>query len=213
MAKNHRVAQGDCISSIALKYGFFEDTLWYLSDNFELKNRRKNQNALFPGDRVYIPDLRKKEESAATDQKTRFVRKGVPAMFKVKFEFNGEPRADQAVKVEVDALFVGDFVTDGDGQLEVPISPTADTVIVTYKADTANPEKYVFDLGFIDPIDTVTGQKARLANLGFYSGDIDNVIDEDFEQNLRGFQSFYDIEESGVADGSTLTKLEEAYGS
>ncbi|MFT6903794.1 MAG: hypothetical protein ACJAS1_000439 [Oleiphilaceae bacterium] len=213
MDKIHQVAKGDCISSIALKYGFFEDTLWNYSDNAELKSLRKNKNALLPGDEVAIPGLRQKHEPAATNQKTRFVRKGVPAIFKVSFEFNGEPRANQTVKVEVDAKDIGEFSTDGNGLLEVPISPSAKKVVVRFDAGRPNPEKYQFDLGVIDPIDTVTGQKARLTNLGFYFGAIDKTIDEEFAQDLRAFQAAHDLEESGVVDDATQGKLEEVYGS
>ncbi len=82
--KIYKVKQGDCISSIAFKHGFFENTLWDHQDNAELKQTRKNMNHLEPGDIVNIPEIEIKEESAATEQTHQFRKKGVPAKLKIK---------------------------------------------------------------------------------------------------------------------------------
>jgi N-acetylmuramoyl-L-alanine amidase len=94
MAK-HTVRQGDCISSIADKYGFFPDTLWNLPENGELKQRRQDPNVLFSGDEVFVPDKREKTESCATEQRHRFRRKGTPAILRLRIMRPAEPEEEQ----------------------------------------------------------------------------------------------------------------------
>ena len=59
----YEVKQGDCVSSIAGKYGMFWETIWNYSQNSELKNRRSDPNVLHPGDSIFIPEQELKEES------------------------------------------------------------------------------------------------------------------------------------------------------
>ena len=54
------VQQGDCISSIAYELGMFPGTVWDDPKNSTLKEKRKNPNALLPGDIVHV---RQKETS------------------------------------------------------------------------------------------------------------------------------------------------------
>lgn len=85
MSTEHVAAQGDCIDSIAKKYGFFADTLWQAEENRALRELRKDRNVLMPGDVVVIPDLRIRTNSVATDKRHTFRRKGVPARLRMKF--------------------------------------------------------------------------------------------------------------------------------
>lgn len=104
-AKDYKVREGDCISSIAYENGFFPDTIWNHPDNTELKRLRKEMNLLEVGDIVKIPEKEEKEESAAPEQKHRFRKKGVPAKLKMKIlkeqpldeqtESTQQPAADQ----------------------------------------------------------------------------------------------------------------------
>lgn len=82
--KTYQVKSGDCLSSIAFDHGFFPDTLWNHSENASLKQNRKKMNHLEKGDLVKIPEKEEKEESAASEQKHRFRKKGVPAKLKLK---------------------------------------------------------------------------------------------------------------------------------
>jgi hypothetical protein len=78
------VQQGDCISSIAEEYGFFWRTIWNDPQNAELKRKRKDPNLLMPGDEIFIPDKTVKTETGATEQRHKFVKKGVPAKLRIK---------------------------------------------------------------------------------------------------------------------------------
>jgi N-acetylmuramoyl-L-alanine amidase len=77
--KSVRARQGDSIPSLAHENGHFWETVWNDGANAELRQKRPRPNQLAPGDEVAIPDLRPKKKSGATEQKHRFVRRGVPS--------------------------------------------------------------------------------------------------------------------------------------
>jgi hypothetical protein len=89
----HTVQEGDCISSIADQYGLFWQTIWNHSSNAALKQQRGDPNILKPGDTVFVPDRREKFEACATDQRHRFILKGVPA--KLRLRLLMEPETEQ----------------------------------------------------------------------------------------------------------------------
>ena len=70
----HVVQQGECLSSIALEYGFSSyEKIYNHADNAEFKQARPDPNLIFPGDRLTIPDKIVKAFSCATGQAHRFV--------------------------------------------------------------------------------------------------------------------------------------------
>ena len=114
----YKVKQGDCISSIAYRYGFFPDTIWNDPKNSELKQKRQDPNVLAPGDLVYIPDKRIREVSGATEQRHRFRKKGVPEKLVVQFKNNDEARANEAYVLDIDGQLT-EGKTDGEGRVEM----------------------------------------------------------------------------------------------
>ena len=63
----HRVTQGESITTIALRYGFRDPKAIYdHPDNAELKKKRPSPDILFPGDVVIIPDKEAKSINAPT---------------------------------------------------------------------------------------------------------------------------------------------------
>src|SRR5918911_5454702 len=77
MAK-HIVEQGECLSSIALQYGFMPDTIWNDPANAQLKFLRKDPNILYPGDEIEIPEREPWEGPRPTDARHKFRLKGRP---------------------------------------------------------------------------------------------------------------------------------------
>jgi N-acetylmuramoyl-L-alanine amidase len=203
MPQNHTVKQGECILSIAAKNGLFWESVWNHPDNSGLKNQRKNPNELQPGDVVVIPDKEKKEESAAADQRQRFLKKGVPAKLRLKITRNDEPRANEPFTINIDGKYT-DGQTDGDGMIDISIPPDAKKGELKV-GEGNNEEFFRFMLGTVDPIDTENGARGRLRSLGY-----DDSLD--FADLLKEFQQKEQIDASGSLDDATKAKLEERFG-
>lgn len=213
MAKEHRVSQGDCVSSIAAANYMLPETIWDAPENEALKAERPHGNALAPGDVVVVPAPTERIESAAVDQKHRFVRKAVrEKVTLVLLDEDGEPRADLDYQVELGGehpLIEGK--TDGDGKLELDLPPRVRSGTLRLEApDFAEEHELVF--GGIDPITTVRGLQHRLENLG-YACTPTGKLDDATLLAIQSFQSDADLEVSGEVCDQTRGALEERYGS
>jgi N-acetylmuramoyl-L-alanine amidase len=206
---NYEVQQGDCIESIAFNHGHFWKTVWNHPDNQQLKSVRKDPNVLLAGDKVFVPDLRPKQESGATEQRHRFKRKGVPSAISIVLKEKGKPRANVQYVLEIDGV-VTSGTTDGEGRIQHSISPHARTGSLTVGENKE--EFYTLRLGHVDPIDEVTGYQARLKNLGYYHGPIDGESGEETAAALRRFQRAQGLRVTGQADSETRDKLKSEYG-
>lgn len=203
------VKQGDCISSIAFKYGLFPDTIWNDSKNSKLKQDRKDPNVLLPGDEVYIREKEEKEESCESEKKHRFKRKGVPERLRLQFmDEEGKGRANEAYVLDIDGE-LSDSKTDKDGKVEIWIPPNAKKGKITFR-DSG--EEYELQLGELDPVTEVTGVQARLGNLGFYEGQVDGKMSEELENAIRYFQEKKGLDPTGKLDEPFRQKLENVYG-
>jgi N-acetylmuramoyl-L-alanine amidase len=205
----HVVQPGECVASIAKRYGFFWETLWNLPENSRLKSERKDPNVLLAGDVLHIPELREKEESIAVEARHRFRRKGVPGTFKVRLLHDGEPRADERYVLDIDGELL-DGRTDADGWLEVTIPPDArEGRLILPEAG----EEYPLQLGHLDPVDTPRGVQQRLKNLGFYGGEIDGEIGSKTRGALLAFQHRQNLEATGEIDDATRQALQDEHQS
>lgn len=211
---DHVVQQGECIDSIANEQGFFWETLWNHPANKELRTVRSDPNALLPGDRVTVPELRRKSQSASTDARHRFRRRGIPA--RLKFQLlspDGEPRAGLKYMLDIDgALHSG--TTDGEGRLQVAIPPSAKVgKLMVFPAEGDEPEEYALALGELDPVSETSGVQARLNNLGIFCGEVDGVLGPRTRDALERFQRANGLAPTGEPDAATREKLRELHGS
>jgi Putative peptidoglycan binding domain len=209
MPTRHTVSLGDCISSIAFRYGFFPDTVWNHADNAELKRTRQDANVLRPGDLVVVPDLRQKEVSKATEKRHRFRRKGVPDVLRLRIlDQNDQPVANRPYVLEIDGKsFRGS--TGGDGAIEQAIPPDASEGHLTLENWAI---KYNLNLGHLEPVSTVAGVQKRLNNLGYECGD-SGELDEGTRLALRKFQMANQTRVTGEPDRATQDKLKEVHRS
>jgi|SRR5271170_2610544 len=222
---NYTVKQGDCMSSIAVENGFFWQTLWNLSENAALKTKRKNPNVLLAGDKVFIPDLRVKNESRASGTKYTFVRKGVPEKLRMKLvDANHKPRANLDYIIVIDGNSQRG-TTNSAGEITQSIPPGAKVGKLIIQPPTPpqtgkgapppkKPRREItkLQLGHLDPISEVTGLKSRLANLKFYRGPIDGNVDDATKQALSNFQKRKGLPVTGVADDATKSLLQKLHG-
>ncbi len=207
MATRHEVKQGDCIYSIAFEYGFFADTIWNHPNNAELKKTRKEPTVLMQGDTVYVPDKRLKEVSKPTDQMHKFRCKNTPKILRIQFLRLDKPIPDVKYKLDIDG-HEKEGKADSNGWLTESISPNAQNAVITLE----NGKKYELKLGYLDPIDEITGIQGRLRTLGYYNGHINGNMDETTKEALQVFQNSYDLEVTGEADAQTKNLLKELTG-
>ncbi len=206
---DYKVKQGDCLSSIAHRYGLKWEKVWNHPKNSSLKEKRKNPNVLHPGDMLFVPDKEEKQESGATEQRHRFKVKGVPSkLILILKDEEDNPRANVNYTLEVDdQLFQGK--TDGKGKLEQSIPPGAKKGRLTIED---GPEEYSLQLGKIDPITEMTGIQARLNNLGFYLGPVDGKMNPETTEAIKIFQRKHGLKVNGEADQATRDKLLNEHG-
>lgn len=203
-----KVKQGDCISSIAYRYNLLPDTIWNDPANTELKALRKDPNVLMPGDKVVVRRKEMKEISISTGKRHRFQAKGFQEKFAILFEFNDEPRANEAYVLNIDGM-LSEGQTDGNGKVEFPIPPNARTAKILFRE---RGDEYTLQLGRADPITEISGVQGRLENLGFFYGPIDGKMSEELEQAIRDFQKANDLVPTGELDEETRNKIEQVHG-
>src|SRR5262245_51216262 len=119
-SRTYTARQGDCISSIAGRVGLFWQTLWDANPGLKLK--RRDPNALLPGDQVQIPERRLRQENAATNRRHHYKKKGIPAMLRLVVERDDVPIRNEPYVLTVDGKNY-DGETDGTGLLEQAIPP------------------------------------------------------------------------------------------
>lgn len=167
------VEQGQCMASIAYAEGHYWRSLWERAENSELKRIRKDPNVLYPGDRVAVPEIRLGGESRATEQKHRFRRKGVQSRLRLEVRIFGKPvaRTEYCLNIQDRAEpYRGE--TDDKGRLEVFIPPNA--AKGTLHVCTPVERVYSLSIGTLNPIESMSGAKARLNNLGYLAGPVEN---------------------------------------
>lgn len=202
MADYHPVARGECITSISDRYGFYWRTLWDHGLNAQLKERREDPNTLVPGDAVYIPDKRRKEEPINTGAFHKFKKRGIPAVVRLQI-FDGEEfRANQEYKFFIEGE-THSGVTDDSGFLEVHVDPSVRKGKLTIGPDEAVLQ---FLFGELPPIEQMDGVQARLVNLGFYC-EINGELDDLTREALQAFQERFELETSGDANDATRAQL------
>ena len=228
MTTNYTVKQGDYLSKIARAYGFADyQTIWDAPENQKLKDRRKNPNILYPGDELVIPDKETKEESRPTEKRHKFELQGDKLMLRiVLLDLDKKPMSgcNCMLIVETDNK---DFTTKSDGLLEEDISEKATTGKLLDKGKPGSGPPTVREIplkiGHLDPKDTVSGQVARLNNLGYNAGELPYHPLTDIEADTLGkspqflsaveeFQCDFGLQVDGICGKNTQAKLVEIHG-
>jgi hypothetical protein len=208
------VEAGDCMSSIAEAHGHFWQTLWDLPENAELKKARGDPNVLLPGDRVTIPPIRVASVTCKTGNRYVFRRRGIPEVLTIAFrDADGQTLAGRKFE-----LIVGSTTTSGttgDGGVIRKFVPAAATgaILRIWPAVEGLPEmlEWTLRIGHLDPITTIRGVKARLENLGYNCGAIDDAEDDALYGAVYAFQTSVGLEASGAIDDATRAKLRELH--
>ncbi|MCI0329966.1 MAG: peptidoglycan-binding protein [candidate division Zixibacteria bacterium] len=211
MATIHKVKQGECLSSIAQKYGFPDwKKIYNHPENKDFKEKRPNPNVLYPGDKIFIPDKEEKEESCGTESKHTFKVKRLKTWLRLALkDEKGDVFAGKKYKLAVGGqLYEG--TTDSDGLIEhqIPADEEAGKLTVWLNEDgSGEGVTWNLKIGHLDPIEEVSGVQARLNNLGFNCGAVDGIFGPKTKEALKAFQSSVGLEISGQIDQATRDQL------
>jgi len=209
MPRIHRVQQGESLISIAAQYGFRASALRDASENATLKRQRTDLNALLPGDELVIPDARTKELPAVAGQVNTFVRHGVPAVFRMRvLNSLGKPRRHQTYRLVVGGQTMRGITNERGALAErVPADATYGDLII-------GPDSFQLRLqfGHLDPIETLSGVRGRLRNLGFDCGQEQGEdLGERTKAALRQFQKRHGLPEIGQPTDVTRKAIAEMH--
>ena len=214
MATVHTVTQGEHLSRIARQYGFTDyRSIWDRPENAKLKSARQNPNVLLPGDQLFIPDRELREEPRHTDLRHRFQ----VTRRKLKLAIVLEDMYERPIAVAPYELRIeGDtrsLTTSGDGRLEREIAPDAESAsIVVRDAQTpASNSAIPVKIGHLDPVDHVSGQAARLNNLGYFPP-VDGTDAEALRSAVEEFQCDHGLAVDGKCGPATQAKLKQVHG-
>lgn len=209
MPRSHTAARGESVESIAYAHGLFWETVWNDPGNAALREARVEPNVLAAGDVLVVPDLRAKEEQAATGRRHVFRRRGVPSVLRVRLLEGSTPRAGLAYTVEAGGKTT-QGTTDADGWVEAWLMPDAQSGEL--RIDGTG-EAYAFQVGTVSPVRTPLGIQTRLRNLGYLGGRPGSAMTPDAADALRAFQRARDLPSTGEPDEATLAALVQAHGS
>lgn len=214
MSIQYTVVRGDCLSLIAQRYGFADyRTIYNHPENAEFKRLRPDPNLIYPGDILSIPDRDPAGKPAGTEKKHVYRKKGETVNFRVVIKDEEEnPYADKKYELKIDEKVL-EGSTDGTGFLQQKIPADAAEGQLKVFIEEENLEVATWDVAFghLDPHDTNEGAKGRLKNLNFYFGDVNNNIDEKTTASIKEFQKKHSIDDSGVLDDATRSKLQEKH--
>jgi hypothetical protein len=209
----YTVAPGDCLTSIAERFGFSDPMVVYdHPGNEALRRARPDPNVLLPGDQVVVPERKPRIEELATEQRHRFVVKRPVTFLRLRLqEPDGKPRSGLPYEVAyLNTKLKG--VTTAEGVIEQPIPRDLTLAVVTVGKGKSR-EIFNVGLGFIDPVTSESGVRQRLGNLGLLRP-IDGVTDDlVLRFAIHTFQLQHGLEPTGGVDTETRNKLLEVHGS
>jgi len=208
----HKVQPGECLISIAQKYGIVDwRTIYNHPENEAFKELRKNPNMICPKDEVFIPNLEGAKVKGVTNKKLTFVLKQAKAYFSVRLTNSKfEPlkdisytlsvyKSEKDLKEEPLQRF-DDQKTDEDGFVEQLLPKGAKFAILEYAPYANRPSlilKKRFFIGELDDPRTEEGMRSRLNHFGFFSGEgrFNDESKELFAKQLDGFKEKYGLDD------------------
>jgi len=204
-----KVSKNESIYTLAEEFGLLWTDIWNDPLNRDLKFVRKDPHALMSGDVVAIKCLKVKKTPCATKERHSFTKFGVPKYIAMKLVKFGEPLAGEPYVININGKKTEGILDDEGGFIEiVPLNATMATLTV---GEGVFADHYELSLAGLNPIESVSGIKQRLQNLGLLAGNCTEP--ETFRAAILRFQNLFCMETTGVADAQFIQKLKEKHGS
>jgi len=209
------VVQGDYLTKVAHVLGFDAEEIWEHPKNTSLRETRA-PNVLSPGDILYVPDAppdRLPLELGASNSYTGQVPEVTVSVLLCDHDqpVAGEPYVVKGLRTPLEGT------TSATGLVSFPVPVDCVT------AELGLPRRelsLLLLIGHLDPVDTPSGQRARLENLGLkdrgapdpeaLAGDDDDSLE--LQRATRAFQAARGLPQTGDFDEQTREALEMAHG-
>ncbi len=216
MPTPHTVVPGECLSSIAADFNFDDwRTIYYDASNADFRQLRPNPNLIYPGDILNIPDFDSGHQAGSTETTNVFgITTKTTLLRIVIINTQDQAVAGKRYTLEIPGVPLIDKSTGGDGMVETEIPANASNGVLTvyHNGASAPPMIWNLDIGGLAPIEEVAGYQARLNNLGFDSGPVDNIKGPLTEAAIKRFQTKYGLVVDGIVGPVTRGKLKDQYG-
>lgn len=205
--------QGESVASIAAAYGHHPSSLRNAGENFKTFSDRADKNILSPGDRVFIPALRRLTFSVAPGRETTVqVEVPRPALRLVLTGRDG-PLRSVPFELYVGGTRVAAGSTSSAGEVDVPLPATLPLCATAhlFVGDEPHRANLPLYLGALDPLETVAGLQGRLCNLGYHPGPVDGQAGPMTRGAISSFQRAEGLPVTGEADATTRSRLLRAH--
>ncbi len=210
----HTIQQGEYLSLLAEKAGFRNAmTVWEAAENADLRAARPNPCVLYPGDILTIPDKTVRAVGAPTTKINTYVVKTDQLQLRFKLlDFDNKPMAGVPITLTVEGD-TSELTTAGDGSIFRKIPRTAQSAQIAIPSLAMDLPVFI---GHLDPTAEDSGWRARLVNLGYYAGQVDDSGDDAdklWSWALEEFQCDFGLPITGQPNSATTAKLESVHGS
>ncbi len=210
----HEVSDGECMWTLARRYGLEVEALW--AANAALGATGRSAKVLAPGDVISLPPAQ--DEALApvgVGQRVTVACNEPVVRAKLRLlDIDGEPRAGLSALIQIKCHdgreSAWETTTDGDGCIDEAVPADARTLDLILAVEP-EPQAYHFSFAYLDPIETIAGVQGRLANLGYHCGSERGELGPLTTRALREFQAETGLAETGAIDGPTKQALEALY--
>ena len=206
----YTVVQGDCLSSIAARFGFGDwRTIYHAPQNEGFRANRPDPNVIFPGDQLFIPTPEAEPVERATGARHTFQLRTTAPRLRVRLLMGFPFPVTHLYRLTVDGAEHEGSVAEGE-VIDVPIRPdTASGQMWVWPqlGYPLEPFEWTFRLGQLDPANELSGVQARLNNLGFRCGTVDGIMGPKTSAALMLFQCARAIAATGTLDDGTREAL------
>ena len=182
------------MASVAARFGLRDwRGLYEHPDNAPLRAACPDPNLLVPGTEVVIPDqpTQRSFEVVTGDEHTFVVKGGLDRLRLQLCSPKGDARSGWQYRLELGEEVL-EGVIAGDGLLEATLQPSITVARLSVWAPDGEPPEEPIELriGGLVPGTRPEGVQARLANLGYYRGEVDGDLDSTASRAaLRAFGS------------------------
>jgi hypothetical protein len=208
----HTVKKGETLISIAHDAGFRDwHAIWDHRNNADLRAKRPDPQVLREGDALYVPERMPRRFVCQTEERHRFRLRPEPCLFCVYLRDEvGTPFAGLRYELTIEGRTMSG-TTSPEGRVQHAIKPTDRSGTLKLWRNPDDPSdvyEWPLRVGALDPIETVAGVKARLNNLGYKLGTINDDLDDATREALKDFQRQIGHEApTGAIDDATRTAL------